>query len=786
MENKANAKLNSITKGILSLATLAVSGQVWSEEAASQSSGVERIVVTAKNRAEPLQEVPLAINAFSEEELRNNQINEVRDLQDITPNLYLAGGNRNDPTAVGMRGLTPNTSDERYQGVSFFLDGIPLSGQLASFGFIGIDRIEVIKGPQAASFGRATYSGAINFVTATPDADETEGEFRASAGTVSGGADSSYSVAGSIETPLIEDKLWLNVGATKFQNGGVAEATDDGTSIGRERSEIVTAQLYYAPSDTLSVKFRTMYSHDEDTGQLAVIQHPRDWVESGADLITLPRASGSFYPSVVPDPDTGTIASFGAAGTARDRYFSSLIVTKDIADYRLIYSGGYYKSEDDRDAAFSTRAYLPGQDPVFGDVVGTDEVSLTFYAGFTYPSREIFKNTSHQLLLLSPDAQDLRWRAGLYYFWEEDETQFTSLASDVNPSGTARVDEMQNYAAFGGLDYDITDQLMFSAEGRIATEKVIYNACPQCTTPMPEEGSNSSTDFSPRLTLTYKLSEDNMIYGLYSSGIKSARLSRVVIDGVPQAIAAKPEELDNFELGSKNQFLDGKMMLNLAAFYQDVSDQQLTSSNNLEVGDQIVPLTYVDNVGNSEVYGFEAESKIAVTDNLSLSASVGYAHHEFVDSDPFVMSATSAWGFEGESGDPVSLNGKTQTNVPRWNGRLAGEYFVPDVYNNMSLSVRVDGNYRGEFYADLSNLVTVESAWTFNSRITLADDILDISLYGRNIFNQDRAIGTGLAGGSAPCVFNENNTALYGNNQLCLSIAAPRPAEFGVEVGYKF
>ncbi|MDO6693104.1 TonB-dependent receptor [Aliiglaciecola sp. 3_MG-2023] len=788
MKKTKTFKRTLLAQAMLTLASVGVLTTTSAAQDVNNTTDadVERVVVTAKNRVEPLQEVPLAINVLSSDDLKNGQVNGLRDLQDAVPNLYLSASNRNDPTAVGMRGLTPNTSDERYQGVSFFLDGVPLSGQLASLGLNGIERVEVIKGPQAASFGRATYSGAVNFITQELGSDVVTGSFRAKLGQVTGGPDTSYLLEGSVEMPLIEDKLWLNVAGSVFQNGGVAEATDDGTSIGQERSQIASLDLLYKPSDTLSIKLKGMFSHDKDHSSLAVIQHPREWVEAGVDLVTLPRASGSFYPSVLPDPDVDLIANLGADSFLRDRYFASLIVNKEIGDYELTYSAGYYYSEDDREFSFSARAYLPGQDPVFGDLVGTDEIDLGFFAGFTIPASEIFENYSQQLVLLSPGDSDFRWRAGLYYFYEFDETQFTSFASDANPDGTARKEKLENYAVFGGFDYDLTEQLTLSVEGRIADEKVTYMACPNCTSPIDTAGSNSSTDFSPRVTLSYKLSEDNMLYGLYSSGVKSARQSLVQVNGEPLIVVADPEELDNFELGSKNEFNDGLITLNMAAFYQHVENQQLVSSINLPIGDQLIPVTYVNNVGESEVYGFELESRVAVTEAFTLTGSLGYADHEFVNDEPFVMSATSAWGFEGEVGDPVSLDGKTQTNIPKWNGTIGSEYYVDDFYKNMSLSVRLDAKYRGEFYADLSNLVTVKSAWTFNGRISLTGDDLEVALYGKNIFNQDRAIGAGLAGASSGCAFVETDTATYGSNQQCLQATAQRPAEFGVEIGYKF
>ncbi|MET0365394.1 MAG: TonB-dependent receptor plug domain-containing protein, partial [Sphingobium sp.] len=166
------------------------------------------IVVTAKSRVEKLQDVPLSITALSTTALQENQVRDVKDLQKITPNLSIfSGSGRNDPSGWAMRGLTSNTSDERYQGISFFLDGIALSGQLASLDMDNIERVEVIKGPQAATFGRATYSGAINFITKEPTGDTITGNVRVRGSVFKGSNEPSYFFNGSLTAPLVKDHL---------------------------------------------------------------------------------------------------------------------------------------------------------------------------------------------------------------------------------------------------------------------------------------------------------------------------------------------------------------------------------------------------------------------------------------------------------------------------------------------------------------------------------------------------------------------------------------------------
>lgn len=749
------------------------------------------IVVTAKSRAEKLQDVPLAISAFSSDDLVKKQVRDIRDLQQVAPNVSLfSGSGRNDPSAFAIRGLTSNTSDERYQGVSFFLDGIALSGQLSSLDMTTIERVEVIKGPQSATYGRATYSGAINFVTREPSGDTVTGSFRARGGFNDGAPEANYNFTASITAPIVQDKLWLSVAGSLMQNGAVARSVDENAPIGRERSQNVTATLFFKPDDTLSIRLRGLYSHDKDSNPLLTVQHPRDWVLAGVDRAPLPRNGGSFLPGTIPDPSYEDMATKGATGTDRNRYFASLIVSKAIGDYELVYRGGYFYNDDDRSSVSVARSAIAGQDPVFGDLIGTPAITLTSFANALSVSREVFKNTSHQVELLSPSANAFRWRAGAYYFWESDETLLPLSSTPANPGGTARKDSLTNIAAFGGFDFDLTDSFTISGEGRIAKETLKYYDCAACINPIAEGDTVSSTDFTPRITLTYKATPNNMLYALYSSGVKSGRYSYVVANGQPSLFYAEPEKLQNFEIGSKNSFDGGRHIINLSAFYNKVSNQQLVSATNYTLPNgNTYSITAAANAGKSTIWGFEVEATTTVTEGLSLRGTAGYAHQEFASKNPVVLQAVSVGGFPlATTGNPqaVVLDGYTQPNVPRWNASVAADYEVRELFSDYSLLMNLTGSYRGKFYGDLHNDVVIRSAWTVNSRIAVMNDRLEFALFGRNLFNNRRALGSGLAGSTTNCAFLETDTATYGTSQRCLHAAAQRPREIGVEAAFRF
>lgn len=772
----------------VAICAIGVSGAAFAQE--SDVSPAD-IVVTAKSRAEKLQDVPLAISAFSSDDLNKKQIRDIRDLQQVAPNVSLfSGSGRNDPSAFAIRGLTANTSDERYQGVSFFLDGIALSGQLSSLDMTTIERVEVIKGPQSATYGRATYSGAINFVTREPSGDTVTGSVRARGSFTDGAPEANYNFNASLTTPLVQDKLWLSVAGSVMQNGAVARSVDEKAPIGRERSQNATATLFFKPDDSFSIRLRGLYSHDKDSNPLLTVQHPRDWVVAGTDLVPLPRYGGAFLPGHIPDPSYEDMATKGATGTVRDRYFASLIVSKKFGDYELVYRGGYFYNNDDRSSVSVARSAIPGQDPVFGSLIGTPAITLTSFANALSVSREIFKNTSHQVELLSPGDDAFRWRAGAYYFWESDETLLPLSATAANPRGTARKDAITNIAAFGGFDFDLSESFTISGEGRVAKEKLKYYDCAACINPIASGDSVSSTDFTPRITLTYKPAPNHMLYALYSSGVKSGRYSYVVVDGQPSLFYAEPEKLTNFEIGSKNSFDGGRHILNLSAFYNKVSNQQLVSATNYTLPNgNTYSITAAANAGTSKIWGFEVEAMTSITPELTLRGSAGYAHQEFASTNPVVLQAVSVGGFPYHSGPnplAVVLDGLTQPNVPRWNGSIGADYEVRDVFSDYSLLMNLTGSYRGKFFADLHNDVVIRSSWTVNGRIAVMNDNLEFALFGRNLLNNRRALGSGLAGSTTNCAFLETNTATYGTGQRCLHAAAQRPREIGVEVAFRF
>jgi outer membrane receptor protein involved in Fe transport len=713
---------------------------------------------------------------------------------------------------LAVRGLAPNTSDERYQGLTIFIDGIALSGQAVGVDLSQLERVEVIKGPQSATFGRATYSGAINYITKDPSSDHITGYARVR-GSVSNGSSgdsgASYYAGGRLDVPLVKDRIWLSVNGLLRREGAASYDPGDGSPIGEERTRGVAGTVFLRPAAGLSVKLYTNYTEEEDTPSLIHNMHPREWREAGVPTVALPRGPFALWPTIVPEARgdvTGGRFLIGAdpdlARRTRNRLLTTGLARLDVGGFELSYRGGYFRQNIRVNEDFLYRSILPGADPVFGPAVATGTATVTpIAATVVSATQETFRNMSHQLLLVSPGAERFRWQAGLYYFDEKSNNfEVPVRVTSANPTARARgTERIKNKAVFGGVSLDVTDQLTVDAEARYQWEDSSIAACTVCRFITPAPLKSKENAFLPRLTVQYKITPNNFIYALYAHGQKSARLTfestdlngdGLISDSEVTSFVARPEKLDNYEVGLKNTFLNGRGTLNIAAFLQKVKDQQLiTQEQVVRANGSFGVISGVRNVGGSDIWGFEVEGQAALSRVLSISAGVGYAKQEFTNPNPIIISASSAVFFPDTRGNgSVILAGKSQANVPRLTGNASAMLNFPMGTTGWDIGVRADAIYRGSFFADLGNIATVESSWKLNARATVIRGGIEFAAFARNLLNDRTVTGAFLGGGAYFCAFRETNVAIYGTGaaQRCMFAGVPRPRELGIEASFRF
>ncbi len=786
---------------------------------------LEEVVVTARGREEDLQEVPLSITVLGNEAIEERGIVDARDLVQFSPNVvFYSGSGRADLTALVVRGLSPNTSDERYQGLSVFIDGVYISGQLAGIDLSQLERVEIIKGPQSAKYGRATYSGAMDYITPTPRSETLEGNLRAKLSSHGSDSDPSGSISAAIEFPMVQDRLWLSLNGLVSRVGGRFDNPgSDGGVIGEERTVSGGATLFARFSDSASLKLRVAYDSEQDSAPIATVLQPTDWGGVGYDidgLYTLtsvspvtpgcPMACQSLGTVWIDGdiPNTGlgltgtdVIESFPdgylpsdypeGGGRDRERLFASALFTKTFAGgHEASYRFGFYEQEYWSVEDFRRRARVG--DPTFG-ALGLTGAAKT---GFNIAFEERFRNQSHQLRLASPATERLRWGVGLYYFEEENRNRGVSAFNPMAPAPAVvresrGLERFENVAVFGELAFDFTERLTATLEARQQFEDVFYDACTTCSTVNPVDRKNTDEAFLPRVTLQYAFTDAVNAYGYYSKGEKSGRFNTSA--GAFNFAFVPPEELDNFEVGFKSRLWDGRAILNIAAFYQDVKDQQLlangrnplctfdpiTSAATCPPGVTIAFPSGVVTAGDSEIYGAELEGRVQLTDRFGLQGSYGYAHHEFTDPIGPFPSIDPQFFLPGET-----LEGKTSLNTPRSTASLSADYAMP-LNNRLSLRLRGDAIYSGSRFIDLANRASIEAVTRFNARVSLGSERgWQLSLFGKDLTDERAPLGAGITGSSS-CYYPEPVGAPVAG-QRCAFLGIPRGRELGIELDLRF
>jgi outer membrane receptor protein involved in Fe transport len=679
-------KTTLIRTSSLALATALLAPAAYAQAPAQTAAAVEEdigdIVVTARKREENLQDVPLSISAFSSATIEEQGLKSIVDIANVTPGLSFRqafGRTFDRPVIRGMSNI------QGAANVAFFLDGIFITGSIGGYNLDNLERVEVIKGPQSALFGRATFAGAVNYITRKPD-DDFRGKISATVG-----EDGMREVSGYVSGPIVEGKLFAEVDGRVYKFGGqYTNVVDPVEKMGREESKSASATIRLKPTETLDIVARVGVMQDNDGafpisrvnrvfGQAQPV--PQQLTNNGAINCFAPNLrAGVFGPAPalrpvadnrargyfcgeIPTPGTFGVNSniFRLAGypDALDRNIvrTSIRADLDVNDWTITAIGAYNR-----------RKQISTVDQDYSDLrsLGFETIGLE-------GSRDYFG----ELKLLSPSANALRGIVGVSYFRDKDLTSNRSgslthstlgrpFAAGDDPTvivlGAVSRGGVETKAVYGQVEYDFNDAFTVSAEGRYQVEE-------------PESAGSSSTTiagvafsrpldlsvrykkFLPRFTANYKATGDVMLYGVAAKGNKPGGFNTGVFNAVyPDAEVArlvglgldtfKEESAWSYEAGVKSSLLDNRLTLNVAGYYIDWKNQQLTQTIQAQRRDGVLgSVSFTSNVGASEVKGVELEARARLSENFSLR--FGYAMQDskiksFVADDQADLYITAA------------------------------------------------------------------------------------------------------------------------------------------------
>lgn len=723
------------------MAFTALATFVAAEGAYAQQLAIEEITVTSRKREENLQSMPLTVTALTSDDIYDRGVTDLLDLADYTPGFYTetVAGRGSNPY---FRGLVVNTGQVDRQNSSVFVDGHYVLGTAATFGFNNIERVEVLKGPQSALFGRATFGGAVNYITKNPT-----DEFQADVD-VDIAEHHRYDAAVTISGPLFgSDKLKGLMSARYYEFGGEWTNTaqgENGATVGQEETKAISGKLLWDPTESLSVTVSASYAEDDD----------------GAPPTTsLPASLDNclFYNSTTPLgyicgklPEFDTVAQnnvrvaqrFGqAVGQLQisERYTAQVDYTTS-NEWAFELRGGLNKQSQEAivDASYDDSFGVPnGLGGFDGLVFGT--------TGLVEANRSTseFQDKSMQFKVTAPGSESYSAFAGVSYYEHDilDRNLRIVPARPFGQVGSSR--HIDNYSVFGSFTYNVNEQFAIGFDGRYQEDKVRESTDefePQVLADVPSNASNegiaafafdtaSFKRFLPRLILDYKPNDDVTLYGVVSRGNKPGFFNNAA---VAANLGVAPEVLEesawNYEVGAKTLWMDGRLLLNVAAYYIDWTNQQIRQTF-LDAQGQ--DSTISTNAGETEVYGIEVESTFVVTEDLTLSGSVAYAAPEFkVFDEPT---------FAPQLGVPSDLSGNEPYRYPDWQIQMSADFNQPDVFNDWGVFARADMNMTGKRWSEIYNLSYIGWEYKLNLRAGLEDENWKLTAYVNNVLD-DRSL----------------------------------------------
>jgi iron complex outermembrane receptor protein len=663
-----------------------------SPQALSQPA-LEEVIVTAQKRTESLQDTPISIAALDAEALETLGIDDLVDLQGKVPNLQISPHpNSMSTPRIFIRGVG-NFDDQITQdpSVAVYMDGVYVArNQGMGLEVAELERVEVLRGPQGALYGRNATGGAINFITRPP----TLGEWGFSQ-TLSGGDRDLFRSRSMVNAPLGDSAALRLAYLVTEQDGFVRNAGTGEDHFGSEDREAMRADLFWQGSEQLDLRYSYDRSRIEDTPYYLNAQPP------GSPL-NLPDASNP----AVSDLQAHDVTIEGHQVTLRWSPTADLEV-KSISAYREVDS-------------FLYQDYLSGRFGPVASLITRDTLTQEQW------SQEF------QLLGSALD-QRLEYVMGAYYFREDGEWQ---NRNNLPAFGAATADnaEVENrafalYAQGTWTPESFERRLHLTLGGRWSRDQrdasldkfALVDGAP---IPLGSgTGDKTFTDFSPSLTIAWDIDDDSRVYARVSNGYKTGGFNVR-----PSTIARfeqgfDEETLVSWEAGIKSQWFNNRLRVNGAVFYADYDDIQINASSDINDPTRADIL----NAGEGTIQGLELDLTAAVHQRLRLGLSYAYldaSYDEIIDG----------------LGNDVTDN-YTFINAPD-HSLMANLDWDVAALSIGQLSFNLNYSWQDEKAITTSTtqgLFTIEDYGLLNTRLTLAEipglpaGSLRVAAWGRNL-----------------------------------------------------
>lgn len=781
----------------------------------AESSRGNVILVTARKREEDFMEVPLAITALGSDEIEARGIDSIGTLVDSTPGINVTGVNsgRNDRSfqQISLRGFTPSTTTSTLTAT--FINGVPVASATALNSITDPARIEILRGPQNAYFGRNAFAGAINIVTKEAE-DYFGGTVNASASTRNG-----HDISASLYGPIVEGVLGFRVsGRSSAIDGTYVNGFNQNQTLGDQSTRTGTMQLDFTPGDSLKVRAFGLYSTNDDgpsaDGMISAYE-----LRANNGAINIPFLSGSnagtiivpgvanctlngltsgivgtearvprpficgkapslnpaFSPSantiedpllglILADPSNRVVSPGRGAkgyGLVSEFYHLNLAIDYELGDTGITlssltgYNHEYYSQVDDLDNYDNSL--------LSGSLAGVNPAARQIW-NFPFMVERVNKDISQELRASYDNLGSLQAMIGASYLKADTRAALVSVFAEEQFRGPRAINSRsapgraETIGIFGSVSYDLTDALNVSFEARWQQDEIFAIAGGRPTVigagnanGIPAGSytygdiffSRKYDNFMPRAIISYDVNPDVMVYASFSQaanvGITSFNSNLLtgsageiaLANGLGLQVAIEPELLDNYEIGVKGTFLDGRLRTTLSAYRAIWTDQyNARTAVGVDPGTNLpVIVSGVANTGKTHLTGVELDIWAEPVDGLSLSLSGSYNGSSIrTFADPSISRLTGLIGGDFR-GNQLPLTSQYSAN-----GSLQYTGDVPG-WENGSFFIRTDVNWKSKQFVDAGNLTWIGDRAVVNGRIgfTMGDYSLDV--FVTNLFD---------------------------------------------------
>ena len=622
---------------------------------ASESEEGDNIIITAQRRAESLQNAALAISAVGGDDLVEAGVSDVTGLSKMVPSLVVQPS---VGTATGfyLRGVGSFVGNAFTENpIAFNYGQVYLARPASLLGtFYDLERVEVLKGPQGTLYGRNATGGAINVIPRQPELGELGGSVLFEYGNYD-----SRRAQAAVNVPLGDRGAFRIAGQYSNHDAYMSDGYDD------ENGYAVRASVLVEPSDRVRAVFVGDYFHQGG---------------NGAGSVLVP---GALVP-LAPDPDErigGADPISGNVLRAANPLFANGLVLPPAQDGFVDSDFWGASANIDIDLGPATLTIVPAYRDSNPDY-------LTYNGGYQGRVTEESRQNSLEVRLASDSSTPLEYVIGGYYFGETQDASNEFTHGPILGTRFVVHQEIAASALFGQATYSVLDNFRLTAGARYTwedrtnattlTQRQFANSVTSSTT-----GSLDFQRFTYKLGFEFDAGPRNLIYGSYATGFKSGGFFIAALDNT-----FGPETLRAWTLGSRNQFFDNRLQLNVEAFYWQYRDQQVnfigpirTSATTIGAG-----LT-TTNAGASRMYGVEVDLRFRPTPRDTISANVQYLNGKYTD---FSYLAVSGNGSTPRSNCVVTpstaitlpaparpflidCSGRPQINSPDWTANFAYE-----------------------------------------------------------------------------------------------------------------